>query len=49
MAYLNLTLAHSTGDGQGHAHFDSEYIGNSDIWVNNYYSHKIGSRVYAFY
>ena len=31
MAYLHLTLAHSKGEGQGHAHLDNEYLGNCDI------------------
>ena len=29
MAYLHLTLAHSKGQGQGHALFGNGYIGNS--------------------
>ena len=29
-AHLNLTLVHSKVQGQGHAHFDGEYLGNGD-------------------
>ena len=31
LAYLHLTLSHSIGYGQGHAHLDSEYLANGDI------------------
>ena len=27
---MHLTLAHSNGHGQGHAHFDCEYLANDD-------------------
>ena len=30
LAYLHLTLTKSKGYGQGHAHFDSEYLENGD-------------------
>ena len=28
LAYLNLSMAHSKGQGKGHAHFDNEYFEN---------------------
>ena len=31
LAYLDLSLAHSKGQGAGHAHFHCEFIGNCDI------------------
>ena len=30
MVYLHLTLIHSKRQGQGHAHFDNEYLGHGD-------------------
>ena len=30
LAYLHLTLTHSKGQGQDHAHLDSGYLGNGD-------------------
>ena len=30
LAYLHLTLAHINSQGQGHAHFDCQYIENGD-------------------
>ena len=30
LAYLNLTFTNSVGQDQGHAHFDSENLGNGD-------------------
>ena len=30
VVYLYLTLLHSKGHGERHAHFDNDYIGNGD-------------------
>ena len=30
LSNLNLTLAHSKGQGQGHTHFDREYLANDN-------------------
>ena len=35
LAYLHLMLTNSKVQGQGHAHFDDAYNGNSDILGNN--------------
>ena len=49
MTYLHLTLALCKGEGQGHAYFDSKYLGNDDTLENkHYYCHQIGSNVLAF-
>ena len=45
LAYLHLTLTHSKGQDQGHAHFDSEYIGNGERYDKNYNCHQIASHV----
>ena len=34
---ITFRLTNSKGQGQGHAHFDSEDLGNGDRYGNNYY------------
>ena len=48
LAYLHLTLTYSKGQGQDHAHSDSEYLGNGDKHGRNYYCHRIPSYLWAF-
>ena len=40
LAYLQLTVAHSKGQGQGHAHFACEYLANDDRQGKYYYCPK---------
>ena len=46
--YLHLTLTHSKGQGQVHAYFDSEYLGNGNRYGKNYYCCQTASHVWAF-
>ena len=48
MDYLYFTLTHSKGQGQGHAHLDSEYLRNGDRYGKNYNCHKTASQEWAF-
>ena len=41
LAYLHLTLAHSKGQGKGHAQFDCEYLAKGDD--KNYHCQQIES------
>ena len=36
LAFSHLTLTNSKGQGQGHAPFDDEYLGNGEIQCKNY-------------
>ena len=49
MAYLHLTLAHSKAEGQGHADFDNEYLGNDDREDKNYYCHQVKSHTWLLH
>ena len=47
--YLHVIFLYSEGQGQGYAHFNSEYHGIkvTDIVSNNYYRRQIASRVFT--
>ena len=40
LAYLHLTLGHCKGQGQGHEHFDCEYLENNDKRDKHYYCRR---------
>ena len=45
LTYFHLTVDYFQGQGQDHAHFDSDYLVNSDkIYGKRYNCHKIGSQ-----
>ena len=41
LAYLHLILAYFEGQGQGHAHFDCQYISNGDGYGKSYIANNI--------
>ena len=49
LAYLHLTLTHYKGQGQDHAHFDSECLVNGDRYGKHCYCHQIQSRIRPFH
>ena len=42
-----MMLTNSKGQGQGYAHYDSKYLGNSDRWGKHYYHHQIASHIWV--
>ena len=48
LGYLHFTLAYSKRQGQGNAHFDSEYNGNGHRESIIYYCNQTASHVRAF-
>ena len=50
LVFIHMSLAHSKGQVQGHAYFNSEYLGNEylgngDRLHKNYYCYQITSNV----
>ena len=48
LAYLYLTLTHSKGQDQVHAHFDSEYLENGKRYGYNYNCRQTAGHARAF-
>ena len=41
LTYVHLILTHSKYQGHGYVRFDSEYLGNGEIYGKRYYRHQI--------